>query len=319
MTNTSPFQPTSNRSRLALRLLVVGVAGLGLAEFGLHLYHKKKSPNPEDWGQLVGPVREEKQVGDVVIVAPSWADPWARKTLGDGVFPLRDVARPDVSRYAAALEIGVLGQTSPELAEFREIARREVGPFLLRRLENPHPPTITVDFVDSIAAGKAEVQVTEPNAKCLYNAHARAIAGGLAGHPTFPPARFECPGGVFFNVSETVIADQDFRPRRCIWAHPPNRGDLVLRFSDVNLGKTIRGHGGMYWVIERDRPGGPIAVRVRVNGDEIGRYEHKDGDGWSLFEMPLGTHAQTKNATVEFSVSAKNNLHRHFCFEADSR
>jgi hypothetical protein len=302
-----------------LRFLVLGVAILGVGEFGLHLYHKKKSPNPDVGGHLVGPVPEEKRPGDVVVVAPSWADPWARKTLGDGVFPLRDIARPDVSRYATALEIGMLGQTSSELGEFREVSRRQVGPFLLRRLENPHPTPIVFDFVDHLAAGHAEVRVTEPDTKCPYNTHARPIAGGLGGHPTFPAARYECPGGVYFNVSETVIADQDFRPRRCIWAHPPNRGEVVLRFSDVNLGNMIRGHGGLYWIIERDKPGGPITVRVRVNGDEIGSYEHKDGDGWSLFELPLGAQAQKKNATVEFGVSAKNNMHRHFCFEADSR
>lgn len=304
---------------MGLRFLVLGVAMLGLLEFGLHLYHKKKSPNPGDWGLLVEPVAQEKRVGDVVIVAPSWADPWARKTLGDGVFPLRDVARPDVSRYSSALEIGVLGQTSSELVEFREVSRRQVGPFLLRRLENPHPTPLVIDFVDQLAGGHAEVRVTEPDAKCPYNTHARPIAGGLGGHPTFPAARFECPGGVYFNVSETVIADRDFRPRRCMWAHPPNRGEVVIRFSNVNLGNVLRGHSGMYWVTERDRRGGPVNVRVRVDGDEIGHYEHIDGDGWSLFEMPLGTHAQEKNATVEFGVSAKNNLHRHFCFEADSR
>lgn len=306
-------------SRRWARVLVFGVASLGLVEFGLHVYHKKKSPNPEDWSQLTGPVAEEKRDGDVVIVAPSWADPWARQALGNGVFPLRDVARPDVSRYATALEIGMLGQTSPELNDFREISRRSVGPFLLRRLENPNHKPLVCDFVDNLNAGHVDVRMTQPEAKCIYTKHARPLAGGLGGHPTFPASRFECPSGVFFNVSETVIADQDFRPRRCLWAHPPAKGELAIRFSDVSLGSVIRGHGGMYWIIERDRPGAPVIVSVRVDGAEIGRYEHKDGDGWSLFEMPLGAHAGKKNAVVEFGVSTSNNLHRHFCFEADSR
>lgn len=311
--------PNSPRSRLVRRSLVVGLVVLGLGELVLQVMDAKKSPLPEDWALLKEPVAQEKQPGDVVIVAPSWADPWARQTLGNDVFTLRDVARSDISRYATALEIGALGQTSSELRGFREISSKQVGPFLLRRLENPNfLPTIT-DFVDRIALGQADVAVFETETKCPFNKTARVIAGGLGGHPTFPSARFECPGGVFFNVSETVIADQDFRPRRCMWAHPPNKGDLRIRFSDVSLGKVLRGHGGMYWIIERDKPGVPVLVEVRVDGQEIGRYEHRDGDGWSQFEMPLGEHADKKNATVEFKVSARNNLHRHFCFEAHSR
>lgn len=313
------MMPDSPRSRLVGRMLVVGFLLLGLGELGLHIVHAQKSPRPEEWALLKEPVAQEKHPGDVVIVAPSWADPWARQTLGNDVFSLRDVARSDISRYATALEIGALGQTSSELRDFREISRKQAGPFTLRRLENPNFVPTVIDFVDRIAAGQAEVLVSEPEAKCPFNKTARPVAGGLGGHPTFPAARFECPGGVFFNVSETVIADQDFRPRRCIWAHPPNKGAVRIRFSDVSLGQVLRGHGGMYWLIERDKPGVPVIVDVRVDGQEIGRYEHKDGDGWSQFEMPLGGHAGKKNATVEFNVSARNNLHRHFCFEAHSR
>jgi len=301
------------------RAALVFVAVLGVVELGLHVHHAKKSPNAEDWSRLAEAVMQERRDGDVVVVAPLWADPLARQALGDGVFPLRDVARPDMSRYATAFEIGVLGQTSSELGGFRELSRRNAGPFTLRRLENPNYIPIVFDFVDNLEAGRVTVRVTDPAANCTFTANARPIAGGLGGHPTFPKKRFECPGGFFFNVSQTVIADRDFRPRRCVWAHPPNKGEVVVRFSDVPLGNVIRGHGGMYWMIEREGRGASVFVSVRVDGMEVGKYEHRDGDGWSSFEMPLGAHAGKKNAVVEFFVSSKNNQHRHFCFEADSR
>ncbi|MBK9263489.1 MAG: hypothetical protein IPM54_27245 [Polyangiaceae bacterium] len=309
------FVPSKGWARGAL----LGVAALGVAELGLHVYHAKKAPNPGDWAQLVGPVAEERREGDVVVVAPLWGDPLARQALGDEVFPLKDAARPDMTRYATALEIGMLGQTSPELAGFREVSTRKVGPFTLRRLENPNYKPIVFDFVDNLVGGRATVRTTDPAANCTYTTSARPVAGGLGGHPTFPAARFECPGGYFLNVSQTVIADHDFRPRRCIWAHPPQKGEVIIRFSDVSLGSVIRGHGGMYWMIERDGLGAPVSISVRVDGVEIGKYEHRDGDGWSLFEMPLGAHAGKKSAVVEFGVSTRNFMHRHFCFEADSR
>jgi hypothetical protein len=42
----------------------------------------------------------------------------------------------------------------------------------------------------------------------------------------------ECPGGGFFNVSVTVIADEAFRPR---WLHlvHPRAGGLATRFHNV--------------------------------------------------------------------------------------
>jgi hypothetical protein len=145
------------------------------------------------------------------------------------------------------------------------------------------------------------------------------LAGGLAGHPTFPADRFECPGGSFFNVGVTVIADQDFRARRCVWAHPPENGELLIRYRNVDLGQVIAGHSGMYWVVERNRSGAPVQLGVRVNGQAVGSAVHVDGDGWTSFEFDLGEQAGLSGATVEFSVRSSNHRHRHFCFEAHSQ
>ncbi|MRG90685.1 hypothetical protein [Polyangium spumosum] len=302
------------------RIALAAFVALGVAELVGYFVTSRRGPAFEDWAALAGPVAEERKAGELVVVAPPWAEPLARQALGDGVFPLRDVARPDVTRYRAALLISALGEASPELSGFREIGRREVGPFVIRRLENPSPAEVVFDFVDGLGPARADVRTTSPEARCLWNPKARVLAGGLGGHPTFPAARFECPGGPFFSVGPTVIAaGEEFRPRRCLFSHPPARGEVVTRYSGVPLGGVIRGHGGMYWIIERERQGAPVALAVRVDGEEIGRFEHRDGDGWAAFEMPLGAHAGKKSATVEFFVSSKNHAHRHFCFEADTR
>jgi hypothetical protein len=301
------------------RALVAFAAVAGVLELGGHLYFGKRGPGFEDWAAMAPAAKEERKEGDLVVVAPGWADPLARKALGDAFFPLRDAARPDVTRYATALEISALGERSPELGGWKELSRRKAGPFDLRRLENPAPAQVVFDFVDALGPETAEVHLTMPAAECPFVGNARPMAGGLGGHPTFPAARFECPTGVFFNVSRTVIADQDFLPRRCIWSHPPRQGEVVTRFAEVPLGRVIRGHGGMYWIIERERKGAPVVLTVRVDGEEIGRVTHEDGQGWASFELPLGAHAGKKSATVELAVSSPSYQHRHFCFEADTR
>jgi hypothetical protein len=178
---------------------------------------------------------------------------------------------------------------------------------------------VVYDFTDHLGPEAADVRGTDPPLACAWNPRATIVAGGLGGHPTFPPARFECPGGVFFNVGVTVIADEEFRPRRCIWSHPFARGEIVTRFHDVPLGGVIRGHGGMYWIIERERRGAPVTLTVRVDGDTVGSAVHRDGDGWAPFEFALGKHAGAPKAEVEFAVSSPNYRDRHYCFEADSR
>ena len=301
------------------RAALLCVPALGVLELGLHLYFARRAPAFDAWASVKPAVSELKRDGDLVVIAPGWSDPLARAALGDELMPIRDVARPDTSRYEGAVEVSILGQHDAEIGGWREESRRDVGQFLVRRLANPAPARVVFDFTDHAHPPIADVRGTEPEVACIWNANARIEAGGLGGHPTFPPQRFECPGGVFFNVGVTVIADQDFRPRRCLWSHPLPRGEIVTRFTGVPLGAVIRGHGGMYWIIERERKGAPITLAVRVDGDTVGETTHRDGDGWSAFEFPLGAHAGAAVADVEFAVRTPNYAHRHFCFEADTR
>ncbi|WP_437932170.1 hypothetical protein WMF37_23965 [Sorangium sp. So ce291] len=316
---TSPAAGPRRRLRALGLLALVGLPALGLGELAAHVYFSRRAPGFDAWREVKAPLAAMKQPGDLVIIAPAWADPAARRALGDELMPLRDAARPDESRYAAAVEISVLGERAEELAGFREEKRQEHGGFVLRRLVNPSPARVVYDFVDHVAPSSADVRVTDPPAACRWNPRARVAAGGLGGHPTFPAERFECPGGPFFNVGVTVIADEEFRPRRCIWSHPPRDGAIVTRFRDVPLGSVIRGHAGMYWMIEREQQGAPVTLSVRVDGDAVGEATHVDGDGWAAFEFPLGAHAGAARAEVEFAVTSADYTHRHYCFEADTR
>jgi hypothetical protein len=292
---------------------------VGLAELGMHFWFARRPPAFEDWAQVREPALRFAGPELPVVAAPRWAEPLARGALGDERMPLEHVARPDMDRFERAVELSILGQRAPELEGWVEEAAEQHGKFQLRRLKNPRFRPVVVDFVERARPPFAEVITTEPRETCRWNEHAKTMSGGLGGHPTFPPQRFECPMGPFFHVGETVIADQDFRARRCLWSHPPRQGEIVTRFGDVALGDTIEGHSGMYWIVERNRTGADVTIAVRVDGEEIGRVTHSDGQGWARFELPLGPHANKVHAGVEFGVSSPNYLHRHFCFEATSR
>ncbi len=307
----------SSRRWIGAALLAIPLIGIG--ELAAHFYFAKSPPSFEAWAAVRAPVAAVKKPGDLVVVAPPWAEPLARRALGDELMPLRDVARPDASRYPSAIEVSILGERSEEIEGWTEEARETHGKFLLRRLRNPAPEHVVFDFTDHVKPPFADVRGTEPPVACPWNERAVVASGGLGGHPTFPRRRFECPGGPFFNVGVTVIADQDFRPRRCIWSHPLARGEIVTRFRGVPLGKVIRGHAGMYWIVERTLAGAPVTLSVRVDGEPVGSFTHVDGDGWKAFEFSLGAHAGKTSAEVEFAVTTPSYHHRHYCFEADTR
>jgi len=291
---------------------------VGLGEVVVDRWHATRAPRFDDYAQLIEPVDRARQDAEPVIVAPRWAEPLVRRALGDDRMPLAHLGRPDLSGHATAVEVSLLGQHAPELGGWRELSRERHGDFVLRRVANPDHKPVAFDFVDALSPDRVEVWLPG-NTRCRWNSRAPVLTGGLGGHPTFPKRRFVCGGGPFFNVGVTVIADQHWRARRCLWAHPPRRGELRIRYAKVPLGQTILGHGGLYWIIERERRGAPITLVVRVDGDEVGRTTHNDGDGWAAFEMSLGDHGGKREATVEFAMSSTNHRHRHFCFEARSR
>ena len=77
--------------------LLLTVPLLGLAELGAWAYDVERAPSFDDWQVLVEPISKTKKDNELIVVAPSYADPLARQTLGDALMPLRDVARSDLA------------------------------------------------------------------------------------------------------------------------------------------------------------------------------------------------------------------------------
>lgn len=296
------------------------LASLGLAELLGQAWASQRAPDGLDWQGLEPAVVARVRAGkELVVVAPAWAQPQARQALGQALMPLSHIARPDESGFARALEISVLGQRAEALRGWVEESRERVGPFLLRQLTNPRPVPATYDFVDNLGPSAATVVTRGRSGRiepCPHTRTAKVENGDLHGHPTFPRERFRCPGaGRWFFVGTTVIEDQAYRPRRCIWAHPSKYGPLTLRFPAVALGQRIVGHAGLPYFFERERRGAPVTLEVRVGGRRVGSVVHRDGEGWKRFEFST-PRSIASPAIVEFQVSTPKAWRREFCFEA---
>jgi hypothetical protein len=295
------------------------VPALGLLEWGAHAYFAGRPPTAQEWDELPAQVTKWVAADTLVVVAPSWAEPHARRVLGDRVMPLSAVARPDESRYVEAVEISILGAES-EVSAWTELKAERSGKFQLRLLRNPQPVPVLVDFVARVQSGAATVVSTRAKeaADCAWTTNARVENGALHGHPTFPKQRFVCPGEAWHMVGATVIEDQNYRPRQCIWAQPGEGRKTSITFDAVLLGQSITGYGALPYFLERESKGTPVELDVLVDGERLGRFRHEDGEGWKKFEFSTARYSGGTHA-VEFRVSSKRSRAREFCFQAAVR
>ncbi|MFZ5895304.1 MAG: hypothetical protein ACOY0T_29880 [Myxococcota bacterium] len=307
------------------RLLLLLVPLAGAAELAFDLFFATRAPLLSEWVELGGHLPLGESRGNerpLLVVAPAWAEPLARQALGDAAMPLSDLGRADVSGYARAVEISLFGERSPELgaAKFREVATEVHGKFTLRTLENPGYEPSVYSFVDHVRP--SELAVVEWNGEaersCEFTARAPSSTGGLGGHNAYPRERFRCSGAEAFFVGVTIVDDQRYRPRRCIYAHPPINANLHLRFPRVPTGKKIKGYAGESFLIARDAVNGAVEFAVFVDAREVGRRVFKSTDGFMPFEfaLPAG-HAATMEVT--FQIQSGEPREREFCFQAEVR
>jgi hypothetical protein len=315
-------------SRLSRLKLALGLPALGLVELVLHLIFAHAAPTPDDWAGARPRALALRAEAAGVVVSPWWAEPHARKGLGEQVLPLRDVARPDESRYPRLLEISAMGKHLPELDGWRVLREEPLGHALTARLlENPRPVAVRFDFTDAVEAGPgaggpgtstAAWLVGGSEQPCPWRDAEPVVAPGLFGHPAMPRRRHACGHQPWQSVGVTVQDDQRHRARRCVWSHPPNNGEVIVRFPAVPLGREIHGHMGIHWTLERERRGAPVFLDVLLDGVHAGQARHDDGQGWAAFSIPTGERAG-KTAAVEIRLRTPDANERQICWEADTR
>ncbi len=301
------------------RYLWLGVPVFAVGELALHVAFSRRAPRVEEWRELSEPVRRLKRPSDLLVVAPEWAEPIARHAFGDGVFPLEQIARADASSFARALEVSALGARAHETSAWRVVSEEKSGRFTLRVLENPAPVRAKYRFIEHVATPSLTVSIVADDREtpCPFTDRAPVTAGGLHGHVTFPRERFRCPGGESSFVGVTVIDDQNYLPRRCIWAHPPGRGFLRLRFSGVPLGSKIRGWAGLSYFLFRDGLGEPVTLSFQADGRTLGEHQHRDEWGFRGFSFATAGSGD-RTTDVDVIVRAEAAPDRDFCFVAET-
>ncbi len=299
------------------RYLFLLVPAAGVLELGAHIAQTRSAPPEADWRAARSYVEAHAKPEDLVTVAPRWAEPLAGMPLGAGTWTLERAARADETRFPRAFEVSLRGEHLPALIGWSRVDEQRFGALAVTTWRNPSPVTALDDLVAAFGPPRVRVSVVDGGREldCSFQRGPTA-SGGLGFGPTIPEERFACPMGTLAAV--TVVADLEYQPRRCVYAPPPSRGAVRIRFSGVRFGARLHGHHGLFAEAERHREGADVTLRLRAGDTWTDSVVHRDGEGWKPFE--LGTEelaGKTEDLVVEVSSPGGNG--RMYCFTADTR
>jgi hypothetical protein len=112
--------------------LLVAVA---IWEIGATRCRATSVPGDAEWAAAAQHVRIGYQPGDLIVFAPSWADPIGRLHLGD-LIPLETAGRIDSARFGRIWELSIRGAHAPEVAGLSPVDH-VAGPVEVRRYDKP--------------------------------------------------------------------------------------------------------------------------------------------------------------------------------------
>jgi hypothetical protein len=300
-------------------ILLVLVFALALTEALAHFVEVSRVPTDADWTAALGYVRAHWQEGDAISSAPRWADPIVRWRAGD-LIDDRMAGRSDLDAYRRLWTVSIRGARADDAPHAAPEERHAFGEVRVERWTLP-TPRVTYDFTEHVAEAHAFRNSGGVESACRLVASRGESPGGLAAGPQSTPNHHSCDRGgePWLWVGETVNEDLELRPRHCIYQHPVEGGVISLAFDDVPLGDSIVLYSGVWWEFERTLDGAPLSMVIRLDGEEIGRGTHRDGDGWSRMEAAIPEARRGGHGTVRFEVSTERAYHRTYCWAATMR
>lgn len=253
------------------------------------------APTEGDWKAAAMAVRAGFRSGDLIVAAPSWADPVMRQQLGDLV-PVSVAGRMDAARYGRVWEISERGARAAEVSGASVLAVSKHGA-LTATLWQKKAADVVFDFLRDWR--RAEVSVRSAGAEV----------------PCVPIAdRFVCVGA---SVKPELL-EVDTTLRNGLALDPLERATVVVTYAAVPLGRELAMACGLHNVWLRKAGDGKVHVRVLVDDREVGAIDGTNQAGWALRRFDTSAWSG-QAATVRFEVTVDKAQSRHFGFAAEAR
>ena len=298
-------------SRFLPALPLCALLALALAELAAHAHARTEVAQLREWQAAASFVRRDLRARDLITAAPDYADPLLRQVLGDTI-DLPMAGRSDSAAYERLWLLSLGGAEAREARGLRPELSRAFGRLTLRRYAlGPSP--VLADLTAGVREAVVESGVDRGGKACSLRKYRLPRGGGLGLGVLLPVERFACEGGGW--VAPVVQEDLALEPRYCVRQGVSRGRPLRVTLPPAPLGKRLVLYGGLYYEDERMRQGAPVDVRVLIDGHELGRLRHRDGDGWrrSAWRTPAGMGA------VTIEVSSDSTRERSYCWAATTR
>jgi hypothetical protein len=303
------------------RYLWLGLPLFGLIELAASVYFSKRFPELDEWRALQAELTRLKQEKDLIVIAPEWAEPLARTAFGDSLMPIADVARPDEASYPRAIEVAALDNENPLIASWPVARAKRFGKFSLRTRTNPafQPPLfVLTDHATPPTLSVSERGPGGGSTPCRYGTRPPSTASGLLAPPAFPRQRFSCGPIEADFVGSTIIDDQNYRARRCLWANPAPGGLLSLNFAGVPLGEQLYGYVGFSFFRFRDHGWPAVTISFAIDGVGLGSHSHLPESGWQRFQFATPQFRGSAHE-LRMDISGIESRELELCFYAATR
>jgi hypothetical protein len=312
--------PPKTRSSLWLVFL-----GLAVVEIVGHFVLRARVVDEEEWHRAAALVRREWRSGDLIVASPGWSDPIVRAELGD-LIELEDAGRSDIAQYERLWTLSIRGFRPEEAPDHAPELDRQIGPVRVLRWDLT-PDAVLYDFTEHVPEARVVLAEGAVETPCRWERNGRPSGGGLGAGPITPAYRHACdPRRSWLWVGTTIQDDLDLRPRYCIWQHPAAGQTVRATFPSVPLGERLVLYGDIYYEHERwidpepHNAHAPVHVSVRVDGVEIGRMIHNDGDAWKRLIASTRMPNRTRDrGDVSIEVTSPDPNLRTFCWSATTR
>jgi len=215
----------------------------------------------------------------------------------------------------------LFGAASEARATWKEAGLEPVSQSFDRGVEwelyrNPAPWRAVWDATERV--GDATVELHESGGR-VRPCDVRRPRSGQGG----PSPRWVCPRDSDWQYVATEWHRMGPHPRRCLWAHPPNEGELWIHFPSVPRKGELALRAGHTLQASRQARA-PVELTVVV-GDWAETHVIDLDDTWRPLRHALApdrsdrTAGGTETATISFGVRSSDPGMNHFCFTADVR
>jgi len=289
-----------SRARLQLPLLAASaIVALAIVEALVAVLAPLRAPGPEDWAAVERDVRAGFRPGDLIVAAPTWADPIMRMHLGD-LISIPTAGRMDGARFSRVWEIDQRGARAPETRDGRVVLERRHGALTLRQVERAGA-AVSYDFLAR-----------------FNDAHvSRVDASGAALPCPWQGDRFQCPL-IGFNYVRRQLVEVDTHLRWAFLAQPVDHARTVVEYPAVVLGREIAIATGLSNVWMRKAAKGPVELTVTIDGKPALHVTTHNESGWLISHVDTAARAG-QTAVVRFEVSSPAPYSRYFGFAAEAR